>query len=779
MLISKLKTCKAIDIEAKLKEYVTQNYDAQSITEKIQSYFTQINQSRTVISQLGEVQDNIDQLKQNINIILSYINMLSAIKQKMAFGKESYSCKIEFTWTDTIKGSKYSSYNIFFEIYNAMFNLATCYYNLGTQVGKVSTEKNGHKEACNYFKYAMYIYDLIKEEANLKIADKELPLDLIPSHLDYCKVLCEVKGQLEIYYIAKETNADKFSLRAKLLNVVSELYLKAKTLSEGYPTKKGIEDNYENYLINRAEYYKGLMFKELREEVQKSFNTKGERYGEVLLYQGLFVERLLECQKTIKKCGNLLDPVEFDALLKKEQEEGNKIKDLNDRVYHQAVPNKDELTFESKNMMSMVLPDGLYVRENYEKSKSDNKIFCADLDLLVPKQVKEMINNYKNKMSQFISKNLEQYESDVTIQNFIKNLYLPRKLTIRPGEEDLTLPPEEIPPQLWQKIEQVRQIGGANRLALIMQKIMNKSNFLISELQNLLSSLEAEDKDDQNCRQKYRDKWIREPSQKLNFKFVNGAHQYINSLNNTKKYDIQESNEIKDNAKYFEELLLPREQLLNKIPKREQLEDKEIPEEKEVHQAILKLYTLSDKCKLIIRPIFNELNDDSNIVGQFIDVLAKKTTEQAIFDKYKEEYQKKFDSLKPISEDVKAQKNVVNQILQKNSQKIRDKPKPVISQEAAEFFNTLNQYADMFMKKFEKVKKGDSYYNDLYHKISALIKSGDEWMIKRSDEKKVLLNAILGPKSEGYNDIRLTASALLDPNRNPFTKMKFDNLGKK
>ena len=308
---------------------------------------------------------------------------------------------------------------------------------------------------------------------------------------------------------------------------------------------------------------------------------------------------------------------------------------------------------------------------------------------------------------------------------------------------------------------------------------MNKSNFLISELQNLLSSLEAEDKDDQNCRQKYRDKWIREPSQKLNFKFVNSAHQYINSLNNTKKYDIQESNEIKDNSKYFEELLLPREQLLNKIPKREQLEDKEIPEEKEVHQAILKLYTLSDKCKLIIRPIFNELNDDSNIVGQFIDVLAKKTTEQAIFDKYKEEYQKKFDSLKPISEDVKAQKNVVNQTLQKNSQKIRDKPKPVISQEAAEFFNTLNQYADMFMKKFEKVKKGDSYYNDLYHKISALIKSGDEWMIKRSDEKKVLLNAILGPKSEGYNDIRLTASALLDPNRNPFTKMKFDNLGKK
>ena len=46
-------------------------------------------------------------------------------------------------------------------------------------------------------------------------------------------------------------------------------------------------------------------------------------------------------------------------------------------------------------------------------------------------------------------------------------------------------------------------------------------------------------------------------------------------------------------------------------------------------------------------------------------------------------------------------------------------------------------------------------------------------MIKRSDEKNVILTSIEGPKNEGYNKIRLTESALLDPNRNPFTKMKF------
>ena len=771
MLINKLKTCKAIDLDSKFKEYVIKNYDDASLTDKIKSYFSEINQCRSVMSQMGEVQDSIDQLKQNISIILSYINMLSAIKQKMTFGKESYSCKIEFTWTDTIKGSKYSSYNIFFEIYNSMFNLATCYYNLATQLGKNATEKIGHKEACKYYRQAMYLYDVIKEEANLKIIEKELPLDLFPPHLDYCKILCEVQGQLEIYYIATETSKKDFTLRAKLLNVVSELYANAKVLSEGPQTKKGTKDELEYFLINRSEYYKALMYKELREESRKKFDDVGEGYGEMIFYQGRNVASLLECQKTIKKCGKLVNADEFENMLKAEQNEGANMLDLNERIYHQRIPQEEEIVLEKKNMMNMVLPEGLYIRENSEKLKNDEKAYCSDLDLLVPKQVKNMIENYKNKMNELISKNLDLYENDLTIQKFVKELYLPRKLTIRPGEEDLTLPPVEIPIQLWQKLEQVKNLGGPRHLANIMQGIMNKSNFLINELENLLRSLEAEDKDDQMYRQQYKEKWIREPSQKLNFKLVQGAQQYIASLNNTKKYDIQENNEIMDNAKFFDELMLPRDQLLSKIPRREELEEKEIPEEKEVRESIMKLYDLGDKCMNIIRPIFNELNDDSNIVGQFIEVLAKKTTENAIFEKYKEEYMKKLDGLKTLNDEIKKQKDLVNQTLQKNMQKIRDKQKPPLSNEAIEFFNYLDQYANLFMNKYEKIKKGDNYYNDIYQKISSLIKNGEEWMIKRSDEKNVILGTIKGAKTAAK--LRLTESALLDPKRNPFTNAKF------
>ena len=89
-----------------------------------------------------------------------------------------------------------------------------------------------------------------------------------------------------------------------------------------------------------------------------------------------------------------------------------------------------------------------------------------------------------------------------------------------------------------------------------------------------------------------------------------------------------------------------------------------------------------------------------------------------------------------------------------------------------EYFRNLDQYANMFMKKYEKVKKGDAYYNDLYQKVSQLLKSGNDWMIKRSDEKNAILSTIKGASNLSYfSATRLNSGELLNPETNPFTKM--------
>ena len=71
-------------------------------------------------------------------------------------------------------------------------------------------------------------------------------------------------------------------------------------------------------------------------------------YGEMLVYQGLYVQSLLECQKNNKKCRKLVNVEEFDKELDQEKEAGQKMVDLNTRIYHQLVPNVEELVFDKK-----------------------------------------------------------------------------------------------------------------------------------------------------------------------------------------------------------------------------------------------------------------------------------------------------------------------------------------------------------------------------------------------------------------------------------------------
>ena len=74
----------------------------------------------------------------------------------MLFGKESFNCKIDFSWTDTIKEKSWKSNNINFEYSNAVYNLAVIYYLLGLEIGASSKDdKNNKKDAIINFKKAL------------------------------------------------------------------------------------------------------------------------------------------------------------------------------------------------------------------------------------------------------------------------------------------------------------------------------------------------------------------------------------------------------------------------------------------------------------------------------------------------------------------------------------------------------------------------------------------------------------------------------------------------
>ena len=733
MLIRPKKT-KSIDMDSKLKDYTIKNGGGANISDSLKAYFGEINQNRGVIAKMDETNNNPELVSGNMRILLTYINQMNFIRKKMTFGKDKNSCKIEFNWTDTLKNANQKSHSIEFEICNVMFNLATLYYNEGLKIASDPTvTKEIRKDATNNFKFAMYIFNWIKEEAG-KIPEKERPLDLQDNYMEYCIKLCEINGQNQIYIIAKETSPKEFLLHAKILLGLSDLYRNITGIGAMIQSKK-ISNDYLDYYQNRTIYYQGRMFLEIKNNWKKNFDEKGKGYGEMSFYQNLALNEFSECNKSIKKTGKFIKIEDFEAEFKQVTEEKKEIDDLNSRIYHENVPEKEETKYESKILMSKALPEELYIDENEHKAKEDEKINLPDIDSLVPHEVIEMLERYKVKVNELITANLDKNENEGTISNFIQELQLRKRLTAKEGEGDEEDRPQ-LPQELWEKISHVQQIGCTSGLNKIMQGIIAKSNYLINSLENLLHSFQAEDNDDRACRQRFRDDWAREPSLKLNFQMVQAAQQFIKNIRQTQTFDQQARNEISNNSSYFDKLMLPLERLNQNIPEKPKKgNDALSPEEEEVKKEIQKLHEFSDKCTRIIKPIFSKLNDESEVIQQFIEVVKKKNTEQAVYEQNKAIYNAKFEELASITEEVKKQEQVISQLVQKNYDKIIIQKDEEEEKMKMDYFRHLNELTDMFMAKYEKIMKGDKYYNDLKEKIDKLIKSGNDWMIKRSDEK--------------------------------------------
>ena len=339
------------------------------------------------MTNLGAVQQSIDTLKQNKNILLNYMAQLQLIKSKMNFGKSDHCIKIEFMWKDIFKDSKWKSYNINFEYYNCFYNLGTIYYTLGLHSKKeAGNDESLLKESINYFKYAAGIYDQIKNEIASALPANEIPYDLSPSYMTYCSYVCIALGQINLVTVAKMKKM-KLDLQCQLIKGVAEMLGGANSLAKE-SLKKYIDDNIKLYLSNRTHYYLALCYARMRDKKLEEFDVTTKGFGDALVYQTQMLIMLSNNQKDTKKIQSMLPKDELD--FQKEMEKKSEMEDKNSNIYRNPVPNFEDLPkIQRKLMVNPTLPPEL----------SNQTIENAnDLDALLPREVKEMINGYKQKM---------------------------------------------------------------------------------------------------------------------------------------------------------------------------------------------------------------------------------------------------------------------------------------------------------------------------------------------------------------------------------------------
>ena len=739
---TKLKTSREIDISSILINFVSKNYGPQSVTQNLINYFSDFNQNRFVISHNTEELDSIKDISMAIQMTTKYFNQLIAIKSKMVFGSQHQGCNINFTWTDTITGNLWGSTNINFEYYNVLFNLASLYFQLGYQKSmSPKIDKFLRKEAIKDYKYSLYLFNIVRDEAIYKIEKLELPYDLYPTYCDYFATLCIIYGQIEIVKIAEETSPNEYALRGKLLMGISENYNKAYLLSTADPTNKGGKDSFRNYLSNRCFYYKSLVYKKLSEIKLKNFEETGLGYGEALVYQQLAIQQLTECQKTINFCEGLVEVDKFNDLFNNEKKIEAKLADLNYRIYHQFTPDPKTIKLETKVLMVPLSIDNLYIAENQLKFREDKIIYCEDLDLLTPNEIKPLLDKYKNQMTNFIEQYITKYENEASIKQYIDKLNLPNKLIIKPTNSK-NPNSFEIPPELWEKISKIQKLGGGFYLTNSMNKILNKSNELIEKLNSILSNIMQEEKEDDYYRKKIGEQWVINPSNSLNINYIQAVKNYLTQINKGREYDKKENYQINENVKNYDDLSLTKSQIEQKFIQSGQGKDLLTPEEQKIRDEIIKLYILGDKSYDIVNPILNEIKSGAAVINYFSEVVNHRMTEKSVFDLTKEKYLKKLQSLEGISNEIKIQMKTINDLIPKINQ--NDYFPMENNSKENQLFDKLEKLADDFMEKVEKILKGENYYIEFEKKINSLINQINGWIEKRKEERKMLLGNIKG-----------------------------------
>ena len=171
-----LKITQNINYEQAISNYILQKN--QTISQGIDYIIKELQNSRNAILNFPKYINNLEKLDEMRQKYTIYINMLYIVKKNILFGNEDYTVNLNFNWTDILTEKEFSSNNIDFEYYNSLFNLASIYYLIG-----LNNKNSNNDQISIYFKNALSIFKIIKNECYKKINKNELCFDLYPSYL--------------------------------------------------------------------------------------------------------------------------------------------------------------------------------------------------------------------------------------------------------------------------------------------------------------------------------------------------------------------------------------------------------------------------------------------------------------------------------------------------------------------------------------------------------------------------------------------------------------------
>lgn len=489
-----------VDLVGPLKNFIQETYESTGDS----------NDNLAALNELNKLRSNIilkadDKHESALEAIYRYYDQLSVIDGKFPMSENQI--RISFKWQDAFDKETFFGGKKTLTISSGRYEMVCVLFNMAAMQSQVAEAQtlstdDGLKMAAKLFQQSSGILGHMKGMVPSAVPIDPTP-DLRPDTLNALSAL--MLAQAQDCFVRKAANDKMKSLIvAKLCVQCSELYgsafklLQMESIKMIWPKEwlssvAGKQSGYHSM----AEYYRSLVDKDA-----KDF--------------GFEISRLKK-SKELMMTSEMRSGAQFifhDLQKKVLRALADATKD-NDLIYHAKIPEWSSLQPIDKAVIAKATPFAPPL------SKQFKDLF----ESIVPLSVHQSVVAFENRRMVVVNTQIGRLrEATQLLNGVLASMNLPAAL------EDLG--GEEVPRSVLQKAEEVRKMGGFDKLNSLMTELpmsLQRNKEILDESDNMLDD---EQRSDEQLREQFKERWTRTPSTKLTESIRSEASKYRTIINN-------------------------------------------------------------------------------------------------------------------------------------------------------------------------------------------------------------------------------------------------------
>ncbi|VDD82790.1 unnamed protein product [Mesocestoides corti] len=428
-----------------------------------------------------------DAHESTVKLIEAYCDLLENLEQRVPLTNQDI--PIPYKWYDCFSGSS-KVFRSSMKGFSAGFDRCCMLFNCAAGHSQIAKHQNvnddsGLKVAAKSFQISAGMFDYVK--VLLPTFYTQSPTwDMSSEALTGYSAVMLAQAQ-ECIFIKAERDGMKPPVVAKLANQAALLYNEAVTAVSLNSLRPYLPKDWPNFLSTKA----AMM--ETYAEFHAAVAAETEQlYGEQ-------ISRLNKALGLLKKVPRCEAVKELQSKLEKARDRAKKDNDL---IYHEVIPDPKTLPSIGVAAVAKKLPVAFPLAGDSQKHR-----FKA----LVPIAVHNALQVAEGVRQQIIATELGRLREATDICNGVmSSLNLPAAVQDKEDSDDV------VPTSLREKSASIRQQGGVQMLREKISSLSDGNTRNVEIVDNIASTIDEEEKTDNDLRARYAEKWDRQSSSKLN-----------------------------------------------------------------------------------------------------------------------------------------------------------------------------------------------------------------------------------------------------------------------